>query len=210
QGKTLLELLTVVAIIALLVALIIPVALWVRHHAKRSSCASNLRQLYVALQSYVEDYKGPPPFATHTGGGRFIYDLEVLTLYRPAIRPLLICPIDTYQGEKTPQGIPQPFPTSYYLHYIRPLPLLHPDPEVVKMHEWFETIDPNNPEEVFITCLWHSTDNRLWAVFADGHIGWANIRYCEVDGRRFAYYRPFELTEEQCRKLFVDVDVISP
>jgi prepilin-type N-terminal cleavage/methylation domain-containing protein/prepilin-type processing-associated H-X9-DG protein len=61
-GFTLVELLVVIAIIAILVALIFPVFSRVRENARRASCASNLRQVGLALRLYAQDYGGwfPP------------------------------------------------------------------------------------------------------------------------------------------------------
>lgn len=58
RGLTLLELLTVVAIIALLVALLLPALNFARSYAKRSVCASNLHQLHTAWALYLADYRG--------------------------------------------------------------------------------------------------------------------------------------------------------
>lgn len=61
SGITLLELLTVVAIIALLVALMLPVIHGVRACAHRTACSSNLHQLAAAVVMYREDYNELPP-----------------------------------------------------------------------------------------------------------------------------------------------------
>ena len=58
---TLTELLTVIAIIGVLAAILIPVIGKVRQTARQSECASNLRQIGVALSSYVADHKGRLP-----------------------------------------------------------------------------------------------------------------------------------------------------
>lgn len=58
---TLVELLTVIAIIGILAAIIIPVVGKVRAAGQKSNCASNLRQIGVALTSYISDHKGRLP-----------------------------------------------------------------------------------------------------------------------------------------------------
>lgn len=59
---TLIELLIVIAIIVIIVALLFPVFASAREGARRSECASNLRQLGLAWTEYVQDYDelGPP------------------------------------------------------------------------------------------------------------------------------------------------------
>ena len=68
NGFTLVELLVVIAIIAVLIALLIPALSAMRERANRTKCASNLRQLGMAIFQYAGDNKGRWPRGKwHTG-----------------------------------------------------------------------------------------------------------------------------------------------
>lgn len=77
RGFTLIELLVVVAIIGILAALLFPVFARARENARKTSCASNLKQLGIAWQMYTQDYdeKSFPlwdlDYPAGTGGWKF-------------------------------------------------------------------------------------------------------------------------------------------
>jgi len=58
KGFTLIELLVVIAIIAILASILFEPLLRARGMARRAACASNLKQLYLSLIMYAEDFDG--------------------------------------------------------------------------------------------------------------------------------------------------------
>jgi prepilin-type N-terminal cleavage/methylation domain-containing protein len=59
---TLLELLVVIAILTVLAGLLLPVLASARERARRIACASNLRQIYLAVALYAEDHNDRLPW----------------------------------------------------------------------------------------------------------------------------------------------------
>ena len=69
RAFTLVEILIVVAIIALLAAILFPAFNHVRALGRRTTCASNLKQIGFALSQYVQDYRFYPKIINGIGGG---------------------------------------------------------------------------------------------------------------------------------------------
>jgi prepilin-type N-terminal cleavage/methylation domain-containing protein len=120
SGFTLVELLVIMAIIAILIALMAPAVQKVREAAARTRCLNNLKQLGIALHGYLGVYQALPPNGIYDFNGaavvqtspwsapsRMLPFLEQDNLYRnidfstpyssqPAITtqriPVLICP----------------------------------------------------------------------------------------------------------------------
>jgi prepilin-type N-terminal cleavage/methylation domain-containing protein/prepilin-type processing-associated H-X9-DG protein len=61
RGFTLVELLVVIAVVAVLAAMLLPVLSRARESARRAACQSNLRQIGTAFRLYASDYDGLYP-----------------------------------------------------------------------------------------------------------------------------------------------------
>lgn len=106
RGFTIIELLVVLAIIALLVGLTLPTLGRAREAGKRSQCLSNLRQMYAVASVYAMDSRGVVPLgfveaekqsnyhAFHRDWGRMHMGLLVRGAYL-IDSPLAYCPSET-------------------------------------------------------------------------------------------------------------------
>jgi len=70
KGFTLIELLVVIAIIAILAAILFPVFAQAREKARQSTCLSNMKQIGLALNMYIDDYDETYP--TYDGAGGWL------------------------------------------------------------------------------------------------------------------------------------------
>jgi len=81
RGFTLIEILVVIAIIALLAAILFPVFSAAREKARQSTCASNMKQIGVGITMYSQDYDETFPIGneantTGTGNTNWYFTLD--------------------------------------------------------------------------------------------------------------------------------------
>ncbi|MDR3709231.1 MAG: DUF1559 domain-containing protein [Capsulimonadaceae bacterium] len=77
QAFTLIELLIVIAIIAILAAILFPVFATAREKARQTTCQSNLKQLGIAFTQYAQDYDETYPWTIYGGAPYSGWDTEV-------------------------------------------------------------------------------------------------------------------------------------
>jgi prepilin-type N-terminal cleavage/methylation domain-containing protein/prepilin-type processing-associated H-X9-DG protein len=98
KGFSLLELLAAVVVTGILTALAMPVVGRGLMEAKRAKCASNMRQLGLAILSYTTDNEGLLPRTTHstgTMGGRYLNSwIYLLKPYLQNYDQIRVCPAD--------------------------------------------------------------------------------------------------------------------
>ena len=87
KGFTLIELLTVISIICLLMAIIVPVVGRARRHAQAGACLSNLRQWGMVYKMYTDECDGILP----RDYGEFAWYYPIRSYYRNEDK-ILLCP----------------------------------------------------------------------------------------------------------------------
>lgn len=99
---TLVELLVVISVIGVLVALLLPAVQAARAAARRTQCASNMRQVGLAVHQYANLHDGQMPLAYHDTAHVSREESWIFTLapYMESVDAIRICPDDPQADER--------------------------------------------------------------------------------------------------------------
>jgi len=103
RAFTLIELLIVIAIIAVLVALLMPAFVSARHQSRASVCVANLRQLASATLMYLNDHDEQFPLAFYRVAGETVCLRSVWGMVSPYVKhdTLYLCPANLQPTDLT-------------------------------------------------------------------------------------------------------------
>jgi prepilin-type N-terminal cleavage/methylation domain-containing protein/prepilin-type processing-associated H-X9-DG protein len=190
QGFTLIELLMVISIIAILAAILLPTITKGKLRARQAQCASNLKQIGIALHNFAHDHDNDFPWqvSTNSGGTREIYVAAAtgrrdLWSYIPAVHfraisndlvdpRVLVCPSDRRTPALTFSDVWNPN-ISYWISemsaYDLPESIVAGDPHMTNRAGMFGPFVRFRPGEIIgWTGDLHEFRGNL--LFADGHV----------------------------------------
>lgn len=191
---TLIELLIVMAIVALIAALLFPVLASVREQGRKSACASNLHQLYLAFALYAEDHdRYLPPYDVRVSGADWDSNMQahpvrdesaqLVACLQPYTHStdIWFCPSDPYAHTGSTMGsVRHQFLSYFYAapfhSYYRTTPRTL-DETIYRTHAPIHTFEPSDltlltdsSRPPLYRTPFYSHNGQFNTVYMDGHI----------------------------------------
>ena len=166
---TLIELLVVISIVSLLIAILLPALAKAREAARSVACLSNLHQLYIPLNSYMDDNKDWFPgsfawkYAQITSGTHSTYFSGGLLVYLPNNKLFKSCPGLYQVGDGSPTDL---MINSVGIYTWPPKPPKYQRTSVLKPHKMI----------TFIDAAWSTTDTQVARLYRPS-AGYTNRRF---------------------------------
>ena len=173
KGFTLVELLVVITVIGILVGLSIPIIGKASVKAKQTKCASNMRQIGIAMMTYAGENNYRLPETSHTTGASQLQEawITVLRPYLANVDEVRICPADPLGPERLAAG-----GTSYILNSFLVTPMMDrrgraigPPPSLLQVDK------PADTMMAFVISEQHSTGLSSDHTHSDGWTSWENV-----------------------------------
>jgi prepilin-type N-terminal cleavage/methylation domain-containing protein/prepilin-type processing-associated H-X9-DG protein len=117
RGFTLIELLVVIAIIAILAAILFPVFARAREKARQTSCLSNMKQIALSVDMYLQDYDTCYPMNIHLAGTQVVTFYHVLQPYMKN-NQIMQCPSEAERMSAAEMQALLPVPLAAGLSYF--------------------------------------------------------------------------------------------
>ncbi len=188
KSFTLIELLVVVAIIAVLVAILLPALQCARQLAKTALCASNLRQMGMALMMYADEHNGRlPAVYDYNGNYTWLAALVVKNNYLPKISNCFLCPsAEPYTFEnalkwhwpyRQSYGMP-----IYYNATVKPEFMAGTPESSWPYYHWYDSVilhKMDRPSNTFLLADSYELDyqRQIYYIQNNNHLIFADLRH---------------------------------
>ena len=215
RGFTLLELLAVIATIAVLAAILLPALARARESAPRTSCLNNLMEIGLSLQMFAQENDWALPWSG--GGGNADCLVKMAGEYFPDV-DVFVCPSDPNEGrwnEGAGRG-EEPPPLNSYINAPRSLrvsydylgaytksPIIQPTPPKA-VPQWPVMWDLVTPREPVRDEKYPASSSIQWPVAESNHVpGGGNVLW--LDGSvTFVHYASWPAVDLPARPQGID------